>query len=379
MIYFLPIELSGKFGFLTLLFSLFATFYGFERHVSLQRQIVNESDEIVINKFASVLKFYLINFVIAIPFLILLIKTKTFDNWFLILCCLLISFVEHISNSVYNISIVYEKFLKGMPIIIIKNIVLLFVAAFLIIFNKSNPLEIVIIIWAIVSLMQIIYFGKTFYRLTKKFKIDLLKFEFKNVSNQYKFAYINFFIGLVAVLSLQADRLIVGVSFNSTDTGMYFRHVSIISILYQLFYITSYNKLLNGVFSKAKTETYDIIIAIVNKEYKRDLIFILSGIVVITIIYSFFSHFIFNKFHIKLSILIFLLFVFLIRIYADFRSMVLNAYHLENVILKYQTISLGIGILLMIILIPFLGLNGVLASSLISNCVYATSLKLART
>jgi O-antigen/teichoic acid export membrane protein len=377
MIYFLPIELSGKFGFITVLFSLFATFYGFERHVSLQRQIINESDEIVTNRLTSVLKFNIINFAITIPVMFLFIKTKTFDNWFLIFCCLLISFVEHISNSVYNISIVYEKFLKGMPFIIIKNIVLLIVAAFLIFFTQRNPLETVLIIWALISLIQIFFFGRAFYRITMRFKIDLFKFEVKSISYQYKLAYINFFIGLVAVLSIQADRLIVGISFDSINTGMYFRHVSIISILYQIFYITSYNKLLKRVLLKAKTETFDKVVLIVYREYKRDLIFILLGIFVITIVFSFFSQFIFSKFHIKLPILLFLLTVFSIRIYADFRSMVLNAYHLEYVILKCQTLSMVIGILLMLVLIPIMGLNGVLASSLISTCIYATSLKLA--
>lgn len=371
MIYFLPVELSGQFGFLTLLFSLFATFYGFERYVSLQRQIVNESDEFAIKELASVLKFYLINFAIAIPVLILFIKTKTFDNWFLILCCLLISFVEHISNSVYNISIVYVRFLKGMPIIIIKNILLLAVAAVLIISKKSNPLETIIIVWAVISLIQIVYFTRAFFKLINIFKIDFWKFDINELLSQYKFAYINFFIGIVAVLSLQADRLIVGISFNSTITGMYFRHVSLISILYQLFNIVSYNRLLPNVFLHAKTESFEFLKKIISKEYLRALAAVALGISCFMIAYYFFAKPIFEYFHIDLKTLVILLAIFSIRIYADYRAMILNALHLELKTLIFQVISLMLGILLMFILIPTFKVNGVLISSFIATLTYA--------
>ena len=371
MIYFLPVELSGQFGFLTLLFSLFATFYGFERYVSLQRQIVNESDKFVIKELTSVLKFYLVNFTIAIPVLTLFIKTKTFDNYFLILCCLLISFMEHISNSVYNISIVFEKFLKGMPIIIVKNILLLIVAIFLIISKHNNPLEIIIILWAVFSFIQLVYFSSFFYKLMNIFQIGFWEFDFNVLLDQYKYAYINFFIGIVAVLSLQADRLIVGISFDRTITGMYFRHVSVISILYQLFNIVSYNRLLPNVFLHAKTESFDFLKKIIAKEYLRSLVAITLGIICFVIAYYAFAKQIFEYFNIDLKTLVVLLTIFSIRIYADYRAMILNALHLELKTLIFQIVSLMLGMTLMFLLIPVFKINGVLASSLIATLTYA--------
>lgn len=371
MIYFLPVELSGKFGFLTLLFSLFATFYGFERYISLQRQVVNESDEFAINEFATVLKFYIINFLIAIPFLILFIKIRTFDSYFLIGCCVLISFVEHISNSVYNISIVYVKFLKAMPVIIIKNLLLLIVACYLIVFKKNDPLETVVIIWAIISLIQILFFMIIFFRLMNLYKIIFWKFDLAQLFQQYKFAYVNFLIGIVALLSLQADRLIVGISFNTAITGMYFRHVSIISILYQLFNIVSYNRLLPNVFLHAKTETFDFLKKIITREYIRAVIAISLGIVFFMFAYYFFAKRVLDYFHIDLIILVVLLTIFAIRIYADYRAMILNALHLELKTLIFQVSSLVLGILLMFSLIPFFNVKGVLASSFIGTITYA--------
>jgi O-antigen/teichoic acid export membrane protein len=258
-----------------------------------------------------------------------------------------------------------------MPIIILKNILLLAVAAVIIISKKSNPLAIIIIVWTVIALVQIVCFTWAFFKLINIFKIDFWKFDAKEYLSHYKLAYINFFIGIVAVLSLQADRLIVGMSFNSSITGIYFRHISLISILYQLFNIVSYNRLLPNVFLHAKTESFEFLKNIISKEYFRALAAVALGISCFMITYYFFAKTILDYFHIDLKSLLILLAIFSIRIYADYRAMILNALNLELKTLIFQGISLLVGILLMFILIPVFKVNGVLMSSFIATLIYA--------
>ena len=74
---------------------------------------------------------------------------------------------------------------------------------------------------------------------------------------------------------------------------------------------------------------------------------------------------IFNNFFLEIN-LILMLFVVLIRILSDYRTMIYNAYKLEKLTFKNQTISLFIGLFLMIILIPEFDLYGLVLSSIIS-------------
>jgi O-antigen/teichoic acid export membrane protein len=385
VLYFFPVELAGKFGFILLLFGFFSIFYGFERYISLQREIINESEHSVSRKLASTFRFYIFNFLISCPLLAILLFNYGISNIILILCCLLISFTEHISNAVYNISIVYSTYLVAMPSIIIKNLFMFILVVLLIFFKQENTIEIIIYCWSILSFLQLIIFSKWFANSLSVSKIQFWKYSLGEIKNHYSVAKINFLIGLISVLSLQCDRLIVGYSFDSFFTGIYFRHVSLISIFYQLFNIVSYNRMVPKIFSEAKEQPFSRLRKSINNEFKNiTLILVVFTILFVLGYYLLLKPF-FLFFHIDIYIVLFLLIIFYIKIYADFQGMILNALNLEIKLCIFQFLTVLISVLLMLAFIPHFQISGVLFASFIGTIFYASimyfykpSLKLAR-
>ena len=372
ILYFFPLELAGKFGFILLLFGFFAIFYGFERYISLQREIIKESDKSVNIKLASTFRFYTFNFIISAPLLAVLLYNYGINTAILIFCCLLISFTEHISNAVYNISVVYNTYLIAMPTIIIKNVIMFLLGVLLIFFTQKNPIEIIIYCWATLSFVQLIIFSKWFTNSLSVHKIEFWTYGFAEIKNHYKVAKINFLIGLISVLSLQCDRLIVGYSFDSYFTGIYFRHVSLISILYQLFNIVSYNRLVPKMFAEAKTQPFTHLRSIISSEFKKITIILLGLTTLFFIGYNFFLKSLFLSFHLDIYIVLALLGIFYIKIFADFQGMILNALNLEIKLCVFQFLTMLSSVLLMLALIPLFKVNGVLFASFLGTICYAS-------
>ena len=88
---------------------------------------------------------------------------------------------------------------------------------------------------------------------------------------QFKLSKIHFLIGLVALIWIQLDRLVVGLWFSPEKMGIYYRHVSIIGIIYQLFNIISYNRLIPKIFGLAKNNNYLFLNKILLKIIKKYL------------------------------------------------------------------------------------------------------------
>lgn len=371
ILYFFPVESAGKFGFVLLLFGFFAIFYGFERYISLQREIINESDQAVNIKLVSTLRFYIFNFLISAPFLTILLYNYGIHSVILILSCLLISFSEHISNAAYNISVVYDTYLIAMPVIIIKNILMFLLGIFLILFKQKDSIEIIIYCWAILSFVQLFIFSKWFSNSLTRHGVRFWSNGLHEMTGHYKIAKINFLIGLISVLSLQCDRLIVGYSFDSYFTGIYFRHVSLISIAYQLFNIVSYNRLVPEIFLAAKTQPFSHLRKIIFSEFKKITILLFGLTILFLIGYYFFLDKLFASFHLDLYIILSLLGIFYIKIYADFQGMILNALNLELKICIFQFITMLCSVVLMLLLIPILKVNGVLLASFTGTLFYA--------
>jgi len=354
-----------------LLFGFFAVFYGFERYISLQRELVNESDQNVNIKLVSVLRFYIFNFLISAPFLTISLFNYGVSSVMLIFFCLLISFSEHISNAVYNISVVYNTYLIAMPVVIIKNLLMFLLGILLMLFKQKDSIEIIIYCWAILSLIQLLILSKWFLNSLNRFGIRFCGGDFHEMIGHYRIAKINFLIGLISLLSLQCDRLIVGFSFDSYFSGIYFRHVSLISILYQLFNILSYNRLVPKIFFEAKTQPFSHLRNIILTEFKKITLLLFGLTILLVIGYYFFLDNYFVFFGLDLYIILSLLAIFYIKIYADFQGMILNALNQELKICVFQFVAMLCSVVLMLLLIPIFRVNGVLFASFTGTLLYA--------
>ncbi len=371
VIYGFSLETSGKFGFLTVIIGLSSVFIGFERYISLQREIVKESNENTQEKLSDLIKFYLFNFIIIIPFFSIFIYLKIFDSAGLIAFTILILIIEHISNQIYNISVVYEKYIHLMVFIIIRNILLIFSVIFIIFNDFENPLNSIIFCWFSLCLLQLILSIYFFILEQNRHSIHFFKFNFKKIFNQYLYSKIHFLIGLVAILWVQLDRIIVGLWFSSEYMGIYYRHVTLIGILIQLFNITSYNRLVPIIYGSVKTKSYNFINSILLKEYKFALSFLIFLSICIVVIYqtTLFESF-FVNYLIQLDLLLLLILVFSIKILADYQAIIFNAYKMERYIFRNQLISLVIALFFMFLLIPFYQIKGIIYASLISTIIY---------
>ena len=372
IIYFFSIEKSGIFGFFNVVIGLSCIFIGFERYISLQREIVKKSDRISQSKISNLIKFYFFNFFLIIPLYILIVYLKIFDNSILIFCSLIILISEHISTQIYNVCVVYEKYINLMFIIIFKNIILLTTAIILIYLNRVNSLDFIIISWSILGFLILLISAIFFYRKQTNSFVNFLPIKLNDILMQFKLSKIHFLIGLVALIWIQLDRLVVGLWFSPEKMGIYYRHVSIIGIIYQLFNIISYNRLIPKIFGLAKNNNYLFLNKILLKEYQKVFMFIIAISIIMYFIYFIpFVTNIFNNFFLEINLILMLFVWFLIRILSDYRAMIYNAYKLEKLTFKNQTISLFIGLFLMIILIPEFDLYGLVLSSIISVTIYA--------
>ncbi len=371
IVYLFPIEISGVFGFFLVIVGIGSVLIGFERYISFQIQTVDMNQRNIQQKLSNLFLFYSFNLLIVAPIFSIIVYLKVVQSPLMLLLCILILFAEMLSTNIYNIGVVHKKYIIGMRVVIIKNLLLVLFSLQIYSLNLNESLVYIFSFWSLLSMCQIIIFIYFFFKFQKFYKIDIFSTSFLEIFNQYKISKFHFLIGIVAIVWIQADRLLVGFWFDAKMMGVYYRHVAITSLLHQIFFITSFNRLVPKIYSLAKKNGYNILNKIIIKEYKIILItllFIVSFILIsyYTILKEYFLYFL-----LQIDIILTLIFILSIRIYADFQSMIINAYKLEKNIFIYQIICLSIFLLLMIFLAPFFKIKGVVLALFISTIVYA--------
>jgi len=370
IVYLFPIETSGVFGFFLVIVGIGSVLIGFERYISFQIQTVDMNQRNIQQKLSNLFLFYSFNLFIVAPIFSIIVYLKVVQSPLMLLLCILILFAEMLSTNIYNIGVVHKKYIIGMRVVIIKNLLLVLFSLQIYSLNLNESLVYIFSFWSLLSMCQILIFIYFFFKFQKLYKIDIFSTSFLEIFNQYKISKFHFLIGIVAIVWIQADRLLVGFWFDAKMMGVYYRHVAITSLLHQIFFITSFNRLVPKIYSLAKNNGYNILNKIIIKEYKIILItllFIVSFILIsyYTILKEYFLYFL-----LQIDIILTLIFILSIRIYADFQTMIINAYKLEKNIFIYQIICLSIFLLLMIFLVPVFKINGVISSLFISTIIY---------
>tara|TARA_Y100001958_G_scaffold118822_1_gene85897 strand:- start:17131 stop:18351 length:1221 start_codon:yes stop_codon:yes gene_type:complete len=369
IVYVFPIEISGFFGFFIVIVGLGSVIIGFERYISFQIETVDISSKAIQQKLSDLFAFYLFNLIFAAPIFSIIVYFKIFQNPLMLLLCILILFSEMLSNNIYNIGVVHVKYIIGMRVVIIKNLLLVLFSIQLYFINLDNPLFYIFLFWSILSTSQIFIFIYYFLKFQNLYNIKS-SISFSRILDQYKISKFHFLLGLVALVWIQADRLLVSIWFDTKMMGIYYRHVAITSIFHQIFFMASFNRLIPQIYSSAKKNGYNILSKIIIKEYKIILSIVLFIILSILISYYTFLKEYFLDLYLQLNIILSLIFILTIRIYADFQSMILNAYKLESETFKYQALCLIIFILLMMFLVPIYKIKGVVFSLFVSTLVY---------
>ena len=352
LLYLLPNRDAGQFGLALTLGSLFSFVCGFERYVDLQRQLVGCAAQLVDRKLFATLWFFIFNYVLWLPILsMFLILWAHIDDWNLVLY-LIIAIVEHLSNEVYRLALIETRYRHLLWVSLIKNLVLLLVMCGVASHNPNNiNLTNSLLGWASLSIV-VALFG--FYLVRRQSKTIVSKIEMVSIKavliDGYKNSLTHFIVGAVAVLSVQVDRLIVGGLLDLDNSGIYFRHVMLASVIYQATGVLSHNRILFNVYDKANSWKIEDINLIIRRELfiiVPSTLMLISTVLLIGISNM---NYIFNILNINSVYLAALLFGYLLRTVADYKSLVLNAGFKERYILRSQIIALCVVIPVSVIL-----------------------------
>jgi O-antigen/teichoic acid export membrane protein len=368
-IYLLPQKSSGQFAVITTLIAFFVFFSGFERYASLQRELVKKKDGVTDLLISSAFRFFCFNYLIFIPIISILLIYWAHLTVYLTILCIIIAISEHIANEFYRITLVSSQHTNIIIMSAIKNFALLFIIFFIKI--KSLDLDLIFILeaWAglsLLSLLMSVIFNST--NIRQFYKLLPIK---PTILNQYKLSLTHFKIGILGMLTLQVDRLIISGLLSLEETSLYFQHMMISILAYQVLGIISFNRVMPEVYKNILISNHIRANYLIKKEKVVYILFSLSLIIAAIILKTSTSTLNFEPArNINLIFLIILIMSYLIRGIADFNVMTLNGLHEEKKVYSALKFTVVISIFFMIIMTLLLGIKGLVAAFFIGSCIY---------
>jgi O-antigen/teichoic acid export membrane protein len=370
ILYLLPMHSSGQFGLALTLIGLFAFLSGFERYVDLQRILVDKSAKEADLLIFSVMRFFGANYLLWLPILALLLDYWVGLSALAVTLCLLIAIGEHLGNEFYRIALITHRYRSLLVVAMIKNTTLLSIVSFGVFIRRTQyDLSQILILWAFLSVFGLLISVGYFIRNSTSLR-ELRRSKQLPIFDQYRSSATHFKVGLLAVLSLQADRLIAGGMLSIEDSGIYFRHIFLALSAYQILGVISFNRVMVTVYRSLRNNDKQAAKTLIRRERLVYLLFTLLMIAFVLIIkllpvneYTAIQRLI-------PLYLILLLLAYFIRGAADFNAMVLNALYLEREVFRVHLITVGISLALSLVLISQLGLLGLMATVFITAIIY---------
>ena len=347
--YTLPLEAAGQFGIIVTITGLFSFALGFERHVDLQRRLVGVPAPEFDRAYGDALQLYAFQYVVLLPLYAALIYISANTDVWQTLLCVVIVVGEQLTNQVYQIALVNARFYRKLAVVAARTICLLLVWAVpLLLIPGLVRLDVFLTGWAVSSAVMIAILG-VMWLASNEAAAHESRFTFTTrIFTQHKASLNHFLIGTVAILMLQFDRLTVGWLIPKRDVGIYFRHILLVSIAYQVFNIAFYNRVLPRVFAMAKTDSVAAARRVTRAEFVKVAALVALGFVGLAAIDAITLGTLFARFDLDLMLIAVLLGGAVIRVAADFNALILNARLREGVVLQTQLTAFGVGGVLLI-------------------------------
>jgi hypothetical protein len=370
VLYTLPLKASGQFGLILTLIAFFSFASGFERYVDLQRTMIGKTKKEIDQKIFSAMRFFAANYLIWTPILALLLYKWIELSAIAVVLCLIIAIVEHLSNEFYRIVLITNKYRELLIIAMIKNLSLFGIASYHIFISKiSFSIDDILIMWASLSIIALlISLGLVVKSFSPIHEIKISVFtplfqQFRNSSTHFK-------IGLMAILTLQADRLIAGNLLPFEDSGIYFRHIFLATSVYQVLGIVSFNRVMASVYSNLRNNNFKQARTLIRRERVIYLTFSIVIIILSFIVKTLPSRDIPVVQNINLVYFCLLVFTYMIRGIADFNAMALNAFYTEKKVFIAHLFTLGLSLPLSFVLTTKFGIIGLVITGLVAANVY---------
>lgn len=368
--YALHVEELGQFGLIVTLVGLFSFLFGFERQIDLQRKLVGQPAHLFDGKLEDALWLFVLNYVLTLPVFAVLMLVWLKLPLGLVLACVTVVVGEHLANQSYQMALISHRHRHLVLIVTLKNSALFLYVAF-VLFVVRAPLTLagVLYAWSVVSVGSVCLLGAMWIWVRDPSHRGQLP-TFGTFTSQYRASYNHFLIGLIAILSIQMDRLVAGAVLRPTDVGLYFRHVLLTSLVYQLFNIASFNRILPRIFQLARTEPAAQVRPVIWSEYKRVLAASALMYVGAVIAGEVPGIAFFHRYHIRPEFLALLFVAFLLRAGADLNGILLNGKGRERRILIIQTTALAVGVAVYASLAITLGITGAMFANLAAPATY---------
>lgn len=365
--YSLSLEQSGRFGIMVTLIGLFAFAAGFERQIELQRRLVGESDAAVHAQFSDAIRLYFLNHILLSPLLIWGLHVWCDLTLVECLAAVVIVIAEQCANQTYQVALISTRFRWLIFLAAGKNVAL--ITCLVLAWLQSGRVEFtwVVSAWLAASLAFITIGAIVWWRLGGHLQRAAAP---KAMREQYMASAYHFLIGLVAIMSLQADRLLVATLLTAEEIGTFYRNVVLTSVGYVIFNVVFVGRLMPQVFLRAKSESTAALQGLLWREWRVVVAVaaIVLGIVAAAPHVS--AALDPGQLGIRLDILFWLLMAFIIRAAADLEGLVLNSRRLEALLLRNQAAALAIGLLATAIFAHYFGAPGAASGGVVLAAVY---------
>lgn len=366
----LPLDQAGQFGILVTLVGLFSFAMGWERHIDLQRSLIGLPPHRFDHAVIQAIRLYAFNWVVGLPIFCAALFWWARLPLPLVVLGALVVVAEQIAHQLYNLAVVERRYMPALQSVAAKNS-LLALALGGVIAARPGALELTVVVWLwgvasiLGSVVLIAIWSRAVARARSSDPSPRL-----GIFDQHRASATHFLIGLLAFLTLQFDRLVIGALLPLAEVGIYFRHLLLVSLVYQLFNIASFSRLIPRVFAAARDQAVPAMLRIVNREIAIVTTLALLGFAAALGIDFALSGAISARFALSYSLGAILLTGALLRVAADVRTLVLNAQRREDMVLRNQIAAFAVAAVALTGLTIAFGMIGAAVATILGSGTY---------
>ncbi len=369
--YSLSLSGAGQFGIVATWVGLFAFAFNWERQVDIQRRYAGLPEPVFDRAVSAALPFWGFNQLIMLPIFAAVVWSMAHLTPMQLALAVVIVSCEHIANQTYQMALISPRYTPFLGLVAGKNVgVLAAILPYVILFPSKLTLDYALIVWASGQVLcAFAVFALWWQRSDPAPHEDGLT-RWQRLFAQHRASFTHFQIGLIAILMLQYDRLIAGWLLPLDQTGLYLRHVLIVSFVYQFFNVASYNRIMPRIFAAARTECDAQLLAQMRPELMRMFAVVGAAFAIGVAIDAATGHAITARYHLSIAFAGILTLGALLRVMADFLGMIANARMREKVIRRQQLIAFIVGAVLLALAVARFGVGGAVGASFTISALY---------
>jgi O-antigen/teichoic acid export membrane protein len=361
----LPLSDTGRFGVLTTYLGAATFFIGFERYIDMQRRVSSVTPLAVLTKCRYALYFFFIQYSLVIFGLVTMNDVTNFIAPLMLPVLFLILAAEFLGNQSYLLVLIYPSGYQFLILATIKNAVLTLMCLIALMNNFHDfYLNSILYGWGVVSFgyifsLSLLWKNKTSDSHHKK----IFSRYWRIVLLQYRASWPNFFTGLIAFMSVQADRFVVGGVLPSVEAGIYFRNLTIVALLAQLVSILFYTRASPEIIAIAQRGYWVKARSLMYRQCAYALASVVGLLFLGLIVDWMFNH-PWERIHIYSTWVLLLVLGIVFRFIGDFLGLMLLSVKYDFKVLTSQVFSLLIGLPCLCFAVTFFDLTGAMVGAL---------------